>query len=95
MEHLKGISHYDYKLMLAKVSHFCWYNREAFIEMQNFITKWQKENEVIAVFQETIISTHEFNEVDALQKENKALIELINELKAELASPKVKNILNQ
>lgn len=95
MEHLKNISHYNYKLMMAKISHFCWYNREAFIEMQNFIDKWEKQNEVVAVFEATVISTHEFNELEALNKENKALINLVNELKAEIAAPKLKNILNQ
>lgn len=58
---MKELLPLERQVLLAKVYHFCWYSDEAFNEIQQFVSKWDKDCPVKANF---------FPNKDNWQKEN-------------------------
>lgn len=42
------------QMLLAQVYHFAWYNEQAYIELQEYINKWEDKCEIKAVFNNQI-----------------------------------------
>ena len=42
------------QMLLAQVYHYAWYNEQAYIELQEYIKKWEDKCEIKAVFHNQI-----------------------------------------
>jgi len=42
------------QMLLAQVYHYAWYDEQAYIELQEFIKKWEDKCEIKAVFSNQI-----------------------------------------
>lgn len=42
------------QMLLAQVYHYAWYDEQAYIELQEYINKWQDKCEIKAVFHNQI-----------------------------------------